>query len=151
MRVKLIVTDADGDKFPVVNAPVTVRVGMWKATLKTEIDYLLHTPTGWLRTTLPKKHVPKNVKLRAVVSAVTPEGSSVFKVWIMSAGSTLLNHGSMDGAGLIRLLQISSVILLDWVTSGLPTPGTGYKGPISHPNRSILPVMALKMEMALAV
>ncbi len=73
LRVKLTVTDADGEQFPVVNAAATVEAKQWQASLTTETDYL-HVPSGWLNTSLPQGAVPRQVTAKATVSAMTPEG-----------------------------------------------------------------------------
>ena len=73
LRVKLAVTDADGETFPVVNASATIQAGEWQAQLGTEVDPL-HVPTGWLSADLPADAIPNAVTVQATVSAMTPEG-----------------------------------------------------------------------------
>lgn len=73
LRVKLDVTDADGQTFPVVNAATTVEAGKWKGELSTETN-LLHVPSGWLAATLPAGVVPPQVRVRATVRCMTPAG-----------------------------------------------------------------------------
>ncbi len=73
IRVKLTVTDGDGDQFPVVNPPATIQAQGWEAELSPEIDYL-HIPSAWLATNLPEGQVPRQVVVKATVSAMTPDG-----------------------------------------------------------------------------
>jgi uncharacterized lipoprotein YddW (UPF0748 family) len=73
LRVKLTVTDADGESFPVVNMPATVEARGWESQLDSEMDYL-NRPTGWMAATLPADAVPDHVTVKATVSAMAPEG-----------------------------------------------------------------------------
>jgi len=73
LRVKLNVTDANGEVFPVVNVAATVSAGGWQVLLQTQSDWLL-TVTGWLSGELPADHVPEQITVRATVSAMTAEG-----------------------------------------------------------------------------
>jgi len=72
-RVKLVLTDADGDALPVVTPDATVRAGTWTARLRPEMDDL-NSPTGWLVGLLPKTAVPDQVDIHLRVSAMTPNG-----------------------------------------------------------------------------
>ncbi|MDH7571732.1 MAG: hypothetical protein QHJ73_19300, partial [Armatimonadota bacterium] len=74
IRVRLVVTDADGERFPVLPRGARLRAGSWSAPLSVEWGPLLE-PTGWLVTTLPARSLPAAVVAEAVVSAVTPEGA----------------------------------------------------------------------------
>ena len=72
-RLELLVTDADGDRFRVVNAQGTAEAGDWTAALETEMDHL-ERPTGWLATCLPDTPVPDEVHVSLSVRAMTPSG-----------------------------------------------------------------------------
>ncbi len=71
-RTKVMVTDAQGDSFPVVQMPATASAGEWSAELTTQMDYL-NRPTGWMTATLPED-VPNEVQVEATVSVMGPEG-----------------------------------------------------------------------------
>jgi len=73
LRVKCIVTDADGESFPVLNMPATVEAEGWESQLGSEMDYL-NRPTGWMAATLPDGAVPDKVIVKVTVSAMTPDG-----------------------------------------------------------------------------
>jgi uncharacterized lipoprotein YddW (UPF0748 family) len=73
LRVKLNVTDADGQVFPVVNVPATVSAGDWQTSLQSQTDWL-HTRTDWLIAELPSDRVPEQVAVTATVRAMTPGG-----------------------------------------------------------------------------
>ena len=73
VRVKLMVRDADGERWPVVNCPATISGGDWKAQLSTQLD-ALSTPTGWLATTLPEEAVGDSVLVEGTVNLMTPAG-----------------------------------------------------------------------------
>ncbi|MDD4869812.1 MAG: family 10 glycosylhydrolase [Kiritimatiellae bacterium] len=73
VRVKLVLTDADASKFPVVNAKTTAEAGDWKTTLETEMDDM-NIPTGWMVTKLPEKEVPDKMLVHMTVNAMTPTG-----------------------------------------------------------------------------
>lgn len=78
LLVKLIVTDADGDVYPVPRATATATAGAWSGELTPAVDEL-QAPSGWLRTTLPAE-VPAEVTITAVVSALAPDGPREVKV-----------------------------------------------------------------------
>ncbi|MFQ5809768.1 MAG: glycoside hydrolase family 10 protein [Armatimonadota bacterium] len=73
LRIKLTVTDADGESFPVLNMPAAIEGQGWRAELTSEMDYL-NRPTGWIAATLPGGAVPDQVIVKATVSAMTPDG-----------------------------------------------------------------------------
>jgi hypothetical protein len=73
LRVSLMVTDADGDEYPVVNVPATAEAGDWRAGLQTQADEV-GVPSGWMECSLPAGRVPAQVDVRATVSAMTPDG-----------------------------------------------------------------------------
>ena len=79
IRVKLTVTDADGDTLPVVNAAATIESGEWRTALVTETD-AVHVPTGWQAGRLPEDRVPERVVARATVSAMTPDGPKTLEM-----------------------------------------------------------------------
>ncbi len=79
LRIKLTVTDADGESFPVVNMPATVEAEGWKAELTSDMDYL-NRPTGWMAAWLPDGAVPDQVIVKATVSAMTPHGPVIREV-----------------------------------------------------------------------
>jgi len=79
LRVKLTVTDADGDEYPVVNAPTRAEAGDWRAVLEMQTD-AVGVPSGWLTCTLPADGVPEEVRLAATVSAMTPDGPKTVEV-----------------------------------------------------------------------
>jgi len=91
VRVKLTVTDADGDSFPVVNVQGTISDGDWEAPLTAHVDHI-HVPTGWLTSLLPEDRVPERVEVRATVSAMTPDGPRQIDV----AGSFRSGDGRKD-------------------------------------------------------
>ncbi len=78
-RVKVTVTDADGETFPVVNADLTARAGEWQAPMRTELDRVF-APTGWMVCSLPNHAVPDRIEVRGSVSAMTPEGAEQSEV-----------------------------------------------------------------------
>ncbi len=73
LRVRLTVTDADGDEYPVVNVPARAAAGDWQAELPMQVD-AVGVPSGWLGCALPAEGVPEEVRLSATVSAMTPDG-----------------------------------------------------------------------------
>jgi uncharacterized lipoprotein YddW (UPF0748 family) len=79
LRAKLTVTDADGDEYPVVNAPAYAAAGDWRAPLEMQTD-AVGTPSGWLVGSLPAGRVPEEVRLAATVSAMTPDGPETVEV-----------------------------------------------------------------------
>ena len=79
VRVKLAVTDADGDVFPVVNAAAELRAGQRVTRLAAERS-ALQQPTGWLAASLPDGPLPERIELTATVSAMTPRGPESRKV-----------------------------------------------------------------------
>ncbi len=72
LRVKLVVKDAGGRAFPVVNAPTVVTVGDRKIALATQWGPRSE-PTGWLVGRLPEAMADR-IALRASVALQTPEG-----------------------------------------------------------------------------
>lgn len=72
LRVRVTVTDAAGDTFPLTNLPLTVSAGDWQAALETEWGPT-DEPTGWLRATLPQE-VPERITISGTVTAFTPDG-----------------------------------------------------------------------------
>ncbi len=72
-RVKLVVTDADAGKYPVVNAKATAESGEWKTGLETEMDDL-NVPTGWMAAKLPERTVPEKMLVRMAANMLTPGG-----------------------------------------------------------------------------
>jgi len=72
LRVRVMVTDADGDAFPVINAPLTIAAGEWEAELDTEWG-MLNEPTGWVSATLPED-VPDEIAISGAIEVVTPDG-----------------------------------------------------------------------------
>jgi uncharacterized lipoprotein YddW (UPF0748 family) len=79
LRVKLTVTDADGDEYPVVNASAQAEAGDWTAPLEMQAD-AVGVPSGWLTCALPADRVPEEVRLTAMVSAMTPDGPKMVEV-----------------------------------------------------------------------
>jgi len=79
IRVRLAVTDADGDQFPVVNVPAELSADGWTARLATGMT-TIQGPTGWLTARLPEGTVPEQVTFRAELSAMTPAGPVVRSV-----------------------------------------------------------------------
>ncbi|MBM3475486.1 MAG: hypothetical protein FJX75_19650 [Armatimonadetes bacterium] len=79
LRVRLLVTDADGDEYPVVNAAARAEAGDWRAALEMQTD-AVGVPSGWLTCALPGDRVPEEVRLAATVSAMTPEGPKTVEV-----------------------------------------------------------------------
>lgn len=72
LRVRVTVTDAAGETFPVVNAPLTARAGDWETALETEWGPL-NEPTGWMRGTLPAE-LPEAVAVAGQLTVLTPRG-----------------------------------------------------------------------------
>ena len=72
LRLKLLVTDAAGQSFPVLHAPVVVSAGNWEAPLEAEWG-LMNVPTGYLRATLPDD-LPEQIEVAGTVTLQTPEG-----------------------------------------------------------------------------
>lgn len=73
VRVRVMVTDADSDRFPVVNMGAHLDVGTHRMPLHTEFDEI-DAPTGWLRGKLPPGALPDSVTVQATVNALTPQG-----------------------------------------------------------------------------
>lgn len=72
LRVRVTVTDARGDTFPVINAPLTVSAGEREAPVEAGWGPL-NEPTGWMRATLPDE-VPEEIAISGTVELVTPDG-----------------------------------------------------------------------------
>jgi hypothetical protein len=73
-RVKLTVTDADGETFPVVNPEfIEASAGDWTTALETEWTPLSE-PTGWLRGTLPAGDVPAQIQVVAKPEIIASDG-----------------------------------------------------------------------------
>lgn len=72
LRVRVTVTDAAGETFPVVNAPLTARAGDWETALETEWGPL-NEPTGWMRGVLPEE-LPEAVTVAGQLTVLTPRG-----------------------------------------------------------------------------
>jgi uncharacterized lipoprotein YddW (UPF0748 family) len=66
LRLKVTVTDARGDVFPVVNVPLTARAGPWQTELVTEWGPL-SDPTGWICGKLPDP-VPEQIAVEGKVT-----------------------------------------------------------------------------------
>ncbi len=73
IRAELVVTDADGDQFPVASADAVAKAGEWSEVLRPQVDWL-GQPTGWLVGRLPADAAPEAVEIEATVSAATPRG-----------------------------------------------------------------------------
>ena len=73
LRLRLKVTDASGEKFPVVNVPLTVAAGDWNVDMETQLSPI-GAPTGWMTARLPLGRVPSEVTVSGKVKTVTPEG-----------------------------------------------------------------------------
>jgi len=73
IRAQLIVTDADGEQFPVANADASVVAGEWSEVLRPQVDWL-GQPTGWLVGRLPADAAPEAVEIEVTISAATPRG-----------------------------------------------------------------------------
>ena len=79
IRVRLDVTDADGEQFPVVNVPAELGADGWSTPLATGTT-TIEGPTGWLTARLPEDTLPEEVTFRADVSAMAPDGPVVRSV-----------------------------------------------------------------------
>ena len=66
LRLKVTVSDAQGDVFPVVNVPLTAKAGPWQTELATEWGPL-GEPTGWVCGKLPDP-VPRQIAVRGDVT-----------------------------------------------------------------------------------
>lgn len=74
LRVKITVTDAQGDTFPVVNAPLKISTeDAWEMPLETQWG-LLSEPTGWMTATLPQDQLPEEVTVSGIIEMLTPGG-----------------------------------------------------------------------------
>jgi len=73
IRVRLTVEDADGESFPVAPASARIEAEGWSAAMAPQTDSL-HQPLGWMIAALPKTAAPSQVRVRANVSAMTPDG-----------------------------------------------------------------------------
>ncbi|MGC9316548.1 MAG: glycoside hydrolase family 10 protein [Armatimonadota bacterium] len=73
VRVRVSVTDARGDRFPVLNVPLELSGNGRESQLETEWG-LLNEPTGWLRGSLPRGDVPEEVTVSGTVALQTPDG-----------------------------------------------------------------------------
>lgn len=71
-RVRLIVTDAGGKTYPVVNAPLVATAGEWRAALTTTWTPL-NEPTGWMSGKLPAT-LPQELTVTGTVTVATPTG-----------------------------------------------------------------------------
>lgn len=72
LRLKLTVTDAQGDVFPVINIPLIATARDWRTELVTEWSPLSE-PTGWLRGRLPDP-VPEEIGVEGNVTLQMPQG-----------------------------------------------------------------------------
>ena len=72
IRVRPVVTDADGKTLPVINIPLTAASGDWQAELTTEWGPL-NEPTGWMRGELPAV-VPEKITVTGTATAQTSDG-----------------------------------------------------------------------------
>jgi len=72
LRLKLTVTDARGDVFPVVNVPLVATAGDKRTELVTEWGPL-GEPTGWLRGELPDP-VPGRIGVEGNITIQMPQG-----------------------------------------------------------------------------
>lgn len=72
LRLKVTVTDAQGDVFPVVNVPLIATAGDWRTELATEWGPLSE-PTGWLRGELPDP-VPGRIGVEGNITIQMPQG-----------------------------------------------------------------------------
>ena len=79
LRLRLTVTDADGESFPVVSVPLTVSAGDRQAELETQLSPI-GAPTGWLTARLPQDDVPPEVAVSGTVKVVTPDGPETRKI-----------------------------------------------------------------------
>ena len=71
LRVRLLVTDAQGRVLPAVGAPIKAQAGDWQTQLVTDWGFL-DEPTGWMRGRLPQV-VPEQISLSATVNVQTPK------------------------------------------------------------------------------
>ena len=71
LRVRLVVTDAQGRVLPVVGASIRATAGDWNTKLDTHWG-LLDEPTGWMCGRLPLV-VPERIALSATVAVQTPQ------------------------------------------------------------------------------
>ncbi|NLY01276.1 MAG: family 10 glycosylhydrolase [Rhodopirellula sp.] len=78
LRLRLVVRDAGDRELPVVNAPLTVSAGDWRANLATQWAPL-DTPTGWMECSLPPQ-VPAEVTVEGTVKLETPGGARQLEV-----------------------------------------------------------------------
>jgi len=72
VRVRVTVADAEGNRLPVVNVPVSAAAGDWRTELSTEWGPL-NQPSGWMRGRLPDA-VPEALAVEATVSVQAPDG-----------------------------------------------------------------------------
>ncbi|MGQ9732289.1 MAG: glycoside hydrolase family 10 protein [Candidatus Zipacnadales bacterium] len=79
LRVRLSVTDADGDQYPVVNVSAQARAGEWQTPLETQCD-TVGVPSGWLQCRLPAAGAPSEISVFATVSTMTPKGPQLVEV-----------------------------------------------------------------------
>ena len=78
LRVRVTVTDAQGDTLPVVNVPLTVSAGDWEMPLEGEWE-LLSEPTGWMRAKLPDAF-PEEITITGQVEVVAPDGPASVEI-----------------------------------------------------------------------
>ncbi len=71
-RARMLVTDATGERHPVVNAEAVARAGDWQVPMTTELNRL-RAPSGWMACALPEE-MPDAVEVTMTVSAMTPRG-----------------------------------------------------------------------------
>jgi len=72
LRVKVTITDAQGNTFPVVNAPLNASAGEWETDLQTHWG-MFNEPTGWMTGVLPED-IPDEVAITGWITLVTPDG-----------------------------------------------------------------------------
>ena len=71
-RVRLVVMDARGKTYPVVNSPLVATADNWRAEL-TSMWTPLNEPTGWMGGSLPDT-VPQQLTVTGQVTVCTPAG-----------------------------------------------------------------------------
>jgi len=72
VRVRVTITDAGGNRLPVVNVPLTAAGGNWRTELSTQWGPL-NQPSGWMRGELPDE-VPETLTVEGVVTVQGPDG-----------------------------------------------------------------------------
>ncbi|NOY82940.1 MAG: family 10 glycosylhydrolase [Kiritimatiellaeota bacterium] len=81
VRVRIEVTDAAGERFPVVNVPAALVAGDVRVPLVTQFDWI-DAPTGWMVGRLPNGALPESFDLDATVRVLGPSEPEIRRIHV---------------------------------------------------------------------